>query len=1019
MRTSTLISRIARLVETGGASGDGAALAQEYAAAVNKANARLEAVIAAIDANAISDAIRLVSEDPPLLEELGALDFFQLADWEGLCDMNGWEMPPKIDRPMMERAVEVGERKDAIAPFLTLYKKAVRTNDRRLAVKSLRRLAALDQSQDWSRNLRQAERQLQTLLVQEFVAARQKGDADACERLAAELLDGKWLDAPSVSGFDEVKAFRAQAEAARRETEARENVEILRTCLSEKWDRKRALALLQALDGFAAQGWKMPEDAAGIVSDCRVRCARELEKEEADKRWREVNEALHAAVQKEDCEAIRAVLAVPEFLDRDPDGDLLSQAQDVLDHAEAARRRKTFQIAAFAFLSVLAVLGASGWWLRQKIFAARCADEAEKLAYLERQAKERPGSAIEGMRTSLAKLKAEDPEVYADPKVSPFEMRLRAIVSENAGRTNQIVRTLSELEAMRQSGWPEEQGEMSVTGRIGTVEQLLARDDTAYRARFLAVKNSWIEAAAARASERQARATKFQETLVAHMQTVASRLTSELARGELNREVANCRASLQEWKTLHSPYAEDAAAKLAEVEKAFNEALEEQVAYTNALEALRQAKDASSVVAAREELIKTYGQYPQVKFLKALDVGADEITDALSAESSAVSAYVKGLKGGISSDGFATFLKENVQIIADSPDYYSLYGIVKADDRRGVLLGVSKGKPSIDKPSYEKTWKITTSSELLVDFDEKKTVAEMKVGARVKTLLMPSSDEMRTIVEVANRSNLTLAAFESEVLRLIDQHIQAGHAKDFLENEKRVAKYFNPPRGWMSPFRRVQFLAWYMRWLKEGLKLMPNEPELVRWHEKLTSLADSVAVDDVDESLAWLGVWDTRVRRRMVACAKLLSEVPADWVQRYRDSRRTHRTFAAVGNWKVEFAGIVGFDPLDPSFEKEPEAIRVRAPNVTADHPLYVLRKVEGRLALVRAFEPGRATWRMCAEVGRTKEGYVLGEPLYHVFAGGKFIDVQEEFRVMAQKAKIDAADDRFGRIPLYSNGGK
>lgn len=1017
MRTNTLISRIARLVETGGASGDGAALAQEYATAVNKANARLDAVIAAIDSNAISDAIRLLSEDPPLMEELGALDFFQLADWEGLCDINGWEMPPKIDRPMMERVVEVAERKDAIAPFLTLYKKAVRTNDRRLAVKSLRRLAALDRSQDWSRNLRQAERQLQTLLVQEFIAARQKGEADACERLAAELLDGKWLDAPSVSGLDEVRAFRAQTEANRRETEAREDIEILRTSLSEKWDHKRALALLQALDGFVAQGWKMPEDAAGVVADCRVRCARELAKEEADKRWREVNEALHAAVQKEDCEAIRAALSVPEFLDRNPDGDLLSQAEDVLDHADAARRRKTFQIASFAFLSVLAVLGVSGWWLRQKIFAGHCADVVKNLAYFERQAKDLPELAIEGLQKSIAKLKTETPEIYADPKVAQFEMRLQAIVAENAGRTNQIVRTLSELEAMCSAGWREELGKASVTDRIGAVERLLVRGDMAYRVRLLKVKNSWIEAVAASESERRARATKFQKTLVSHLQTVASRLRSELARDDLKQEVASCRASLKEWKTLHSSYAEDAAAKLTEVEKTFNEAIEEQVAYTNALETLRQAKDALAVVTAREDLIKTYGQYPQVKFLKTLDVRADEIKDALSAEPSAVSAYVKGLNGGISSDEFAIFLKENVQIIADSPDYYSLYGIVKVD--KNLLLAVSKGKPSIDKPSYEKTWKITCNSEQLLDFAEEKIVTEMKGSCRVKDSLMPSSDEMRTIVEVANRSNLTLAAFEGEVLRLIDQHIRAGHAKDFLENEKKFATYYNPPRGWMSPFRRVQFLAWYMRWLKEDLKLMPNDAELIRWHEKLTRLAGSVAVDGVDESFAWLCIWDTRIRRRQIDCAELLNELPENWVGQYRNIRRTNRAFAAVDGWKVEFAGIVGFDPLDPSFEKEPESIRVRAPNVTADHPLYVLRKVKGHLTLVRAFEPGRATWRMCAEVGRTKEGYVLGEPLYHVFAEGKFIDVQEELRAIAKREKIDVSDARLKQIPLYSNGGK
>ena len=178
MRTNILVSRICRLLETAGEAGDGAALSEEYASAVAKVNGRLEAVITAADSKSIGDAIRLLSEDPPLLEEISTLDFFQLQDWESLCDMNGWKIPPKIDKQMMERAVEIGETKDAIAPFLSMYKKAVRINDVRLAVKSLRRLVDLDKTQDWSRNLKQSERQLQSLIIDKFAEARKSGDSE-------------------------------------------------------------------------------------------------------------------------------------------------------------------------------------------------------------------------------------------------------------------------------------------------------------------------------------------------------------------------------------------------------------------------------------------------------------------------------------------------------------------------------------------------------------------------------------------------------------------------------------------------------------------------------------------------------------------------------------------------------------------------------------------------------------------------------------------------------------------------
>lgn len=1020
MRTRLLISRMCRLVETAGTSGDGKALAEEYASAVVKANSRLESVIAAADAKSIGDAIRLISEDPPLLEEVSTLDFFQLQDWESLCDMNGWKIPPRIDKQMMERAVEIGETKDAIAPFLAMYKKAVRVNNVRLAVKSLRRLVDLDHSQDWSSNLKQSERQLQTLIIEEFGAAKRDGLDEVCDRLAQELLDGIWKDGLTVKGVEDVKAYREQQEASRRDLEGRENIAILKKCLEGKWDRKLAFSLIQAIDGFVEKKWTIPDADRETVDACRARCAREFEQEELDKRWREINEKLHAAIQKEDCAAIRDALSVPEFLDRDPIDGMLGQAQGILDHAEAARRRKTFQLVAFSFLTVLAVLGVSGWWLKQKLFAGRCEDESIKLAYLEKQAKERPRYAIEGMALCLAKLKKDDTEVYNHPKVNQFETRLKAIVSENNSRTNQLVAALQDLEEMHAAGWTNGVELASVTGRIGRVEALLAKDDDTYRSRLLTVKNGWLDAVEKHEAECRDRASKFQATLVSHLGVISERLTKELARIDLRREVSNCQASLAEWKAIHSKYAEVLEAKLADAEKVFNEALEEQRSYTNALEKLVVAKDADSLLVARKDLVESFGNYPEIKALKPLEITIPEVRDALSPEPTAVKTYLAQIKGGISQEDFDNFIKENVLVIADTPEYYSLYGLIGKNDPSGKIGAISKGKPEIEKPSYETSWKITCDNGKLVSFAKKSEVESMKSRDGANAVLMPSSDEMKTVVEIANRSNLSVGVFESEILKLIKKHIAKGHENGFVANEEKYAKYYNPIRGWMSPFRRVQFLAWYMRWLKDELKAMPNVKELTRWYDELDRLATTMNVDGVDDSLSWICIWDERVRRRTVECAKLLNKIPPDWVDRYRTIKASRKEFACIEGWKVMYAGKVKFDPLDPSYESDPAAICVSVPGVATDHPLYVLRKDKGKVTLVRAFEPGKnSPWRRCAEMERTKAGYVLGEPLYHVFAKGKFIDVQEELSEMAKRAGIGKSDSQLVNIPLFSNGGQ
>ena len=1020
MRASILISKICRVIETAGTSGDGAALAEEYANAINKANSRLESVIAAADAKSISDAIRLLSEDPPLLEEISTLDFFQLPDWESLCDMNGWRVPSKLDKQMVDRAVELGDTKDAIAPFLAMYKKAIRVNNVRLAVKSLRRLEDLDHSQDWTRNLKQSEKQLQTLIVEEFNAAQKNNEVETCDRLAQELLDGVWKDGLTAKGVDEVKNYRAKREEEKRDAEGRENIAILKKCLNEKWDRKLAFSLVQAIDGFIEKHWKIAEEDRGVVDDCRARCAKEFEQEEADKRWREVNEKLHVAIQKEDCEAIREALAAPEFLDRDPMEDMLSQAQAILEHEDARRRRKTFQIAAFSCLAIFAVLGVSGWWLKQKLFKDRCEEEAMKLAYLETQAKEKPAYAIENIGMCLTKLKADNPDVYEYPKVNQYENRLKAIIAENNTRTNQLVAVLLELERFNTEGWTNGVEVSSITGRISQVERLLVKDDSSYRTRLLDVKNSWLDYVERVEKGNRERATKFQATLVSHLATIVGRLTKELARESLNKEVANCQASLEEWKSIHSKFAEDMAAELADAEKSFNDALEEQRVYTNSLEKLTSAKDAVETLEARSELIESHGNYPEVKQLKPLEVSIAEVKDAMSPEPVAVKAYLDSMKGGVTQEEFDNFIKESVQVIADSPEYYSLYALVGKNDPSRKVVAISKGKPDIDKPSYETSWKISCDSGALLNFGKKSIVRELKSRDGAKSVLMPSSDEMKTVVELANRGNLTIGMFENEILKLINHHLLKSHATGYVEAEEKYAKYFNPIQGWYSPYRRVQFLAWYMRWLKEDLKLMPNDSELTRWYNDLDNKANPVQVDGVDESLAWLCIWDERVRRRTIECAKLLNRMPANWVERYRAIKATRKGFAAIDGWRVMFAGKVKFDPLDPSYEKDPEAIIVSASNVKADHPLYVLRKGDGRITLVRAFEPGKkALWRKCADVEKTPDGYILGEPLYHVFAEGKFIDVQAELIALAKKVGVEKDDARLVNIPLFSNGGK
>ena len=1019
MKTNILISKISRLIETAGASGDGAAIADEYAAAVRKANARLESVIEAADAKGISDAIRILSEDPPLLEEVSLLDFMQFSDWASLCDMNGWTVPIAIDRAMSDRAAELGENKDAIAPFLSMYKKAVRVNNVRLAVKSLRRLAEIDHSQNWKANLKQSERQLQALMVEEFCKASSASDTDECDRIAQELLGGVWQEPATGKGVDDVRQYKESRDSAKRDALGKENLSILRKCRDEKWDRKLAFSMVQAIDGLVGKGWKVPADDQPVLSDCRARCAQEFEQEERERRWKEVNEQLHFAVQHEDCAAIRDVLSLPEFLDRDPEINLLDAAQAVLEHAEAAQRRKTLQIAMASVAGILLVVGVSGWWLKQKMFIGRCDDAALKLSYLEEQFKDRPSFAIDAITETLIKAREEDPEVYAYPKVEQFNGRLKALVAENLARTNELELVLSGLEELHKSNWAGAELS-SVTNRIALVEGKIVKEDANCNTRLLVLKNAWMDHLESQEQARHERATKFHDTIVSHLKTVTEALTSKLADAALLKEVESCRASVQEWRDSHGKFAEELEVPLSEAEKAFNEAVDAQESYRKALDKLCESNGAEAVLEARQQLIEDFGNYPEVKTLSGLSVGVEEVKSVLEGQHPALVRYGESLKSGISQEEFDQFLKDCVQQVSESPAFYSLYGLTtKSSDK---MFALSKGMPRLERPTYEpnKT-KVMKDGQGLLDLVKMRKTNEIKGNGEVeKPFLMPISEEWKTIVDYSRRPGLTMGMFENQILKWIGDNIKAVYDPAYLADEGAQLMEIRPKRGWVNPYCRVQQICWFMNWLRFELKVMPDALASEQYMRQLDNLAAPIQVDGVDEELCWACLWETRVQRRVAECNEFLKKTfPKDWVSRYRAAKKGRGVLREVLGWQVQYAGKVKFDPQDPRYAKDPDAVVVSAPNVNNDHPLYVLRNIGGHLRLVRAFEPGKKSpWRLCGEMDDAGERYQLGEPLYHVFTKGKFIDVQDAILGLGKQLGLKDPSKLLGKIPLYGQGG-
>ena len=1009
MKSTILISRIMRVIETEGAVGEGASLAEEYSAAVRQVNSRLEAVQTAIDAKQVSDAVRMMEDAPRLLDEVGTLDFNQLPDWDVLCARNNWAPPLKLDKALLERVLMLNESTEVVEPFLRMYRRAVRTNNNKLAVQSLRRLVQIDHSQNWKVNLVQAEEAVQKQLVSDFRAAKTAGSIEEMDRLAQELVETNWSEPPASKGTEEIRSYIVEKEAKQRNVEGAEDVSIIRRCMSENWNRPLAFSMLQAVDGLVEKGFVLPVADRDVVDSCRRRCADEMEAEEKERRWKDLCEQLHAAIQQENTTSIRDVLSAPEFLDREPDPDLIKQAQLVIQHEEAARKRKMMQIAVCAMATLLAVLGVSGWWLKQKLFNDRCEGEAVKLAALQK------GShAVDRLTEALRKLQTDDPDVYSDPRVNVFDGKLKTMRSQMNARTNEIAVVLSELKALKEAKWGDSVD--SVTSRIERINAIIAKDDDALRADFIAIKAAWADHCEEMDVANRNVATKFHETLISHVKVIADRLKSELISEGLAKEVASCKESIEEWKRVHAQHVPSLEGAVGEAEKALGEAENTQHNLQEAIKRLKDSATAKDYLAARKTLVEFYSGYPFVKAIGSHPVTAEDAAAVVDGTATEQKSYELMLKTGVDDATFKNFITDNVSSLAEIPSYYSLYGIAINGGTRQYFFAMCKGKPQIKKPSYDANYQI--DGELL-DFGKGEMVQQMSRKAnygRPFYKSLPSSDEIKNVVDLAGQTSLSLSKFEQEIVKIIAGHLKAASDKDFLKNEVDVyGKQYDFAVERYPAIRRIQLLQLYFTWLKDDLKMMPQDGVFSRWFDRVEDLAQPVRVDNIPEDLTWTCMRENRVRQRNSECAKLLSQMAAQkFIDEYRAWKSARIELRKLTDWKIEYAGCNSYNPYDTRWVADHSAVLPSIlGNVKKDHPLYVLRRENEKLILKRALVPYKNGTMWAIASGMAKE-FVTGDPLFQVSAGGKYIDAEETIEGILKEIPETTAKQFAAKIPLF-----
>ena len=882
--------------------------------------------------------------------------------------------------------------------LLRTYRKANRTNDVTGAVTALRRLSEIDNSRDWTPDLVSAERSAQRRLVEKFKAAQVSGRIGESERFARELVDTAWHDAPTGHEMDEVRNFVSVQAAKQNAAKGGELMAVLRKCRDSEWNRDLAFSTLKEIDRLTVAGWSIPQDDKQVADDCRRRCEEELAAEENEKKWRELCERLHGAIQREEVASIRQIMSAPEFLDREPDPELIRAAQLVVRHAEDAKRRKMIMVAGVSLCALLAAIGMSGWWLKQKRFDERCTREANRLAALEKGP-----HAIERMGKVLRILKSESPDVFDDSRVNIFTERLRTLVEKNIARTNEISATISALRDMQAGGWTVDRD--SANGMLSRTKALLTDEDVDLTAEWRQIKKSWNDHLAAEEESIRSAGTEKAEKIISIAQALSTRFAEEIHDEADDGEIKRCLAAIKAWRADYATALPDMDGKIASAEKRMLAALQMHKHLHNAIAKLNDSATIAEMIAARKVLTENYAAYKEVKDLEPLPVSANDLQNVIDATTVEQTAFAAMFKRKIDGESFKTFLSENVLIVADIPTMYSLYGLTLRDDSKKKIIAIAKGNVNA-KESTGYGYHVRGD---MLDLEKRKMVDDVFCKYPYRIDILPSTEEMRDIVETAERANITAGQFERELLKLIDRHLKDEHKDSLAKMPEKSETDEALTRDRYPAYRRIQMLDIYFRWLGDDLKLIPDVPELTEWTRKVAALAAPIKVDGIHDDLSWACRWEPRVRRRDVECARLLAQIPQTWTSTCKSINSEMQTLRSVSRWRVQTAGIVRFNPTSPDLSTVSPGV---FPSVACDHPLYVMRTENGKLKLKQAFVPQGGRW---VQTSMARQNYVSGEPILQVIEDAKPIDPEARLSAMADELKTPAVRRMLANVPLFS----
>lgn len=982
MNSSTLIARIARVVDTDGSAGSGADLASAYTEAVQAVNARMEKVIAALSSGQESEAVRLMEASPRLVDEVGTLDFFQYSVWQDLCSRKGWALSERPDQTLLEKILAQSSGASLVEPALKLYRKAMRSRDEEMLLVSLRRLAESDSSQDWKKELLQLETTRQKNLLGLFRKAVSDGNAEDAELYASRILDEKWANPVTPAISSEPLAFREKKEKIRRQVEQKEDLSILEEC-DKNWNLARALSLLAHLDHLVENGLPIPKESDSLVVRCRERSQKEVAAEEAAARRRDLQEQLHAAIEHEDANGIRMLLASPEFLENPPDEELRDRADQVLIHAEEARRRRIRLIMATAavFIVVFSVL--AGRSISRKHFNARCEAEAKRL-----QSVAQSPMGYADLEKALSVLEKENPSLYRDPRIRSFESILSELKTRREKRLSDIRDVISSLNHEKEENWPG--SEQSTRDDIDAAKTLLHVEDKDLSEQISALTLEFERVMQDRRQNRREAADHEMSELLPLADALRERVSHEFPTEPLRKNISEFRDRIESWNRLYRDEMTEMATRLEFAVSEFDPAEKTMKDAGSALTRFQEARTLDEFLAARKVLPTFYGEYQGVRDMPALPVEEGLMQEILSGRLPAQLRFAPAEESTVSQSDFEEFLEGNVLVLKDIDSWFSLYAV--GDGREWFVYSI--GRPTVMKPirdakGYGFHGEISGTSLLSVKnkvMQDTYVVTQNREFRFMGPELSPISKELHEVVDFAEGMSITKESFIRELSKKFQAHLVKGHDPEYVKSESSEKSML---KDRFPAFARVILMNQYLEWMTALGETIVKTKEQRAVVDRLKTLASKITIDGVDSALSWACAGEERVLKRNRDCAVFLQNVPIDFLKTFRESRAFEAKRSSISEWRPKLVGRIDFLPTDTD-KKSP----ILFETVQSRIPVYVLRGGNTPF-LKKAFEIDENGKKLA----RSVKDWILGEPLFLVTDGSSPINPESAIGKLLESA--------------------